>query len=263
MATYLDANTHRGGQAGRHLPHLFWLRFWGEEDTGHYLSMHTHKTKNLRRCRINKHRCQGCSYTSLSLSLPPPSIHLSCDYSLMSNQKVFQLLMLFCGALHREHCVTSQPLANGEVKFLCKNEAAEVMRSTNLNRLVSTLEQIHFFLLTNGLLCGSPTRITSIVGVKLGAGFEARRGDGIRTGHGDLTGQKALLRTIWRRHRHTRYERPRIHSNSHKNIIWKEWKRWRNSRLHLWMGYLCGKWWVRPSLSLPCREQTQHKSGSW
>lgn len=171
--------------------------------------------------------------------------------------------MLFCGALHREHCVTSQPLANGEVKILCKNEASWSDEKHKFESTCIHARTNKFFLLTNGLLCGSPTRITSIVGVKLGAGFEARRGDSIGTGHGDLTGQKALLRTIWRQHRHTWYERTCIHSNSHKNIIWKEWKPWRNSRLLLWMGYLCGKWWVRPSLSLPCREQTQHKSGSW
>lgn len=51
--------------------------------------------------------------------------------------------------------------------------------------------------LTNRLLWGSSARITSLIGVKLGAGFQARRGDGIRTGHGDLAGQKALLKTIW------------------------------------------------------------------
>lgn len=64
----------------------------------------------------------------------------------MSNQKVFQLLMLFGGALHQKLCETSLPLANGEVKFLCKNEEAEVMGSTYLNQLESTQEQTFSFL---------------------------------------------------------------------------------------------------------------------
>lgn len=62
VATFLDANTHRGGQTGGHLPDLFWLGFWGKEDTSDYLSMQT-QTKNLRYCRINNHQCQGCIYT--------------------------------------------------------------------------------------------------------------------------------------------------------------------------------------------------------
>lgn len=70
-----------------------------------------------------------------------------------------------------------------------------MMGSTYLNQLACTQKQ-RFFFPTNRLLWGSPTRITSIIGVKLGAGFQARRGDGVRTGHGDLGGQEALLRTI-------------------------------------------------------------------
>lgn len=50
--------------------------------------------------------------------------------------------------------------------------------------------------LTNGVLWGSPARMVSLIRVKLGVGLQARWGDGIGTGHGYLTGHKALLETI-------------------------------------------------------------------
>lgn len=57
---------------------------------------------------------------------------------------------------------------------------------------VNTMLEMVLYSLTNEVLWGPPARIASVVRVKLGGGLQARRGDGVGTGHGYFTGQEAL-----------------------------------------------------------------------
>lgn len=65
---------------------------------------------------------------------------------------------------------------------------------TDLSYFNTVLETV-LYNLTNGVLGGSPARVSLIRRVKLGVGLQARWGEGIGTGHGYLTGHKALLKT--------------------------------------------------------------------